>query len=134
MGVGKYLILIEFDLVWLFFRPNIFCLLCYRSIALMPEEPEDMWHSYNLIAEGDAVTASTVRKVQTESSTGSSTSNRVRTTLTIRVENIDFDTQACMLRLKGRNIVENQYVKVNILLFNYFSVHCNIKLLLNLVF
>lgn len=79
----------------------------------MPEEPEDMWHAYNLIAEGDAVTASTVRKVQTESSTGSSTSNKVRTTLTISVENIDFDTQACMLRLKGRNIVENQYVKVN---------------------
>lgn len=82
------------------------------NIALIPEESEDMWHAYNLIAEGDAVTASTVRKVQTESSTGSSTSNRVRTTLTIRVENIDFDTQACMLRLKGRNIVENQYVKM----------------------
>ncbi|CAG9585244.1 unnamed protein product [Danaus chrysippus] len=82
------------------------------SIALIPEESEDMWHAYNLIAEGDSVTASTVRKVQTESSTGSSTSNRVRTTLTIRVENIDFDTQACMLRLKGRNIVENQYVKM----------------------
>lgn len=72
-----------------------------------------MWHAYNLIAEGDAVTASTVRKVQTESSTGSSSSSRVRTTLTIRVETIDFDTQACVLRLKGRNIVENQYVKVS---------------------
>ncbi|GBP27945.1 Protein pelota [Eumeta japonica] len=81
------------------------------SIGLVPEEPEDMWHAYNLIAEGDSVTASTVRKVQTESSTGSSTSNRVRTVLTINVENIDFDTQACVLRLKGRNIVENQYVK-----------------------
>ncbi|XP_013146335.1 PREDICTED: protein pelota [Papilio polytes] len=82
------------------------------SIGLIPEESEDMWHAYNLISEGDAVTASTVRKVQTESSTGSSTSNRVRTTLTIRVETIDFDTQACVLRLKGRNIVENQYVKM----------------------
>lgn len=82
------------------------------SIALIPEESEDMWHAYNLIAEGDAVTASTVRKVQTESSTGSSTSSRVRTNLTIRVEKIDFDTQACVLRLNGRNIVENQYVKM----------------------
>lgn len=82
------------------------------SIALIPEESEDMWHAYNLISEGDAVTASTVRKVQTESSTGSSTSSRVRTTLTITVETIDFDTQACVLRLKGRNIVENQYVKM----------------------
>lgn len=53
------------------------------------------------------------RKVQNESATGSSTSNRIRTTLTICVESIDFDTQACMLRLKGRNIEENQYVKVS---------------------
>ncbi|XP_049808311.1 protein pelota [Schistocerca nitens] len=82
------------------------------SVSLIPEETEDMWHAYNLISEGDCVRASTIRKVQTESSTGSSTSNRVRTTLTIRVEAIDFDTQACMLRLKGRNVEENQYVKM----------------------
>lgn len=73
-----------------------------------------MWHAYNLISKGDSVRGSTIRKVQSESSTGSSTSNRVRTVLTISVENIDFDTQACMLRLKGRNIEENQYVKVQI--------------------
>ena len=41
------------------------------------------------------------RKVTTESATGSTTSNRVRTTLTIQVENIFFDTQACVLQLKG---------------------------------
>ncbi|CAH0390257.1 unnamed protein product [Bemisia tabaci] len=82
------------------------------SITLMPEEQEDMWHAYNLISEGDTVRASTIRKVQNESSTGSSTSSRVRTTLTICVETIDFDTQGCMLRLKGRNVEENQYVKM----------------------
>ncbi|KAG5866387.1 hypothetical protein JTB14_021526 [Gonioctena quinquepunctata] len=82
------------------------------SVALIPEEPEDMWHAYNLISKGDSVRSTTIRKVQTESSTGSSSSNRVRTTLTISVENIDFDTQACMLRLNGRNIEENQYVKM----------------------
>lgn len=53
------------------------------------------------------------RKVQNESSTGSTSSSRIRTKLTICVENIDFDTQACVLRLKGRNIEENQYVKVH---------------------
>lgn len=82
------------------------------SVILLPEESEDMWHAYNLISEGDSVRASTIRKVQNESSTGSSTSSRVRTTLTINVEAIDFDTQACVLRLKGRNIEENQYVKM----------------------
>lgn len=82
------------------------------SITLTPEEPEDMWHAYNLVAEGDALRASTIRKVQTESATGSVGSNRVRTMLTIRVEDIDFDHQACVLRVKGRNITENRYVKM----------------------
>ncbi|KAK5644360.1 hypothetical protein RI129_005660 [Pyrocoelia pectoralis] len=82
------------------------------TVGLIAEEPEDMWHAYNLISEGDLVRSTTIRKVQSESATGSSTSNRVRTTLTICVENIDFDTQACVLRLKGRNVEENQYVKM----------------------
>ena len=52
------------------------------------------------------------RKVKDESSTGSSTSNRVRTNLTISIEAIEFDTAACELRVKGKNIQENQYVKM----------------------
>lgn len=50
--------------------------------------------------------------MQNETATGSSSSSRVRTTLTVQVESIDFDTQACVLRLKGRNKEENQFVKV----------------------
>ena len=34
-------------------------------------------------------------------------------TLCISIATIDFDTQACMLRVNGRNIAENQYVKVS---------------------
>ncbi|GIY26527.1 protein pelota [Caerostris darwini] len=82
------------------------------SVTLIPEDPEDMWHAYNLLAEGDTLKSTTIRKVTTESATGSTGSNRIRTTLTVRVEDIDFDTQACMLRVKGRNIQENQYVKM----------------------
>lgn len=78
----------------------------------MPEESEDIWHAYNLISKDDCVRSTTIRKVQSETATGSSSSSRIRTTLTICVESIDFDTQACVLRLKGRNIEENQYVKV----------------------
>nr|CAG4650197.1 EOG090X07BV [Sida crystallina] len=81
-------------------------------VTLIAENPEDMWHAYNLITPGDTVRASTIRKVQNETATGSSTSSRVRTMLTIEVEMVDFDTQACMLRLKGRNVEENQYVKM----------------------
>uniref|UniRef100_A0A674PCD8 Protein pelota homolog n=1 Tax=Takifugu rubripes TaxID=31033 RepID=A0A674PCD8_TAKRU len=82
------------------------------QVTLIPEEAEDMWHSYNLLQVGDSLRASTIRKVQTESSTGSVGSSRVRTTLTLCVETVDFDSQACQLRVKGTNIEENQYVKV----------------------
>ncbi|KAJ6649264.1 Protein pelota [Pseudolycoriella hygida] len=82
------------------------------SVTLIPEESEDMWHAFNIISEGDKVRATTIRKVQNETATGSSSSNRVRTMLTISVEAIDFDTQACVLRLKGRNVEENQFVKM----------------------
>uniref|UniRef100_A0A3Q1I4D6 Protein pelota homolog n=1 Tax=Acanthochromis polyacanthus TaxID=80966 RepID=A0A3Q1I4D6_9TELE len=82
------------------------------QVTLVPEEAEDMWHTYNLLQVGDSLRASTIRKVQTESTTGSVGSSRVRTTLTICVETIDFDSHACQLRVKGTNIVENQYVKM----------------------
>jgi len=55
----------------------------FRNVTLVPEESEDMWHAYNLIAKGDSVRSTTIRKVQNETATGSSTSSRVRTTLTI---------------------------------------------------
>ncbi|XP_065831312.1 protein pelota homolog isoform X2 [Oscarella lobularis] len=82
------------------------------SVTLIPDEAEDMWHIYNLIAVNDSLRSTTIRKVQTESATGSTASNRVRTTLTLAVENIEFDTAASKLRVKGRNIVENPHVKM----------------------
>lgn len=47
-----------------------------------------------------------------ESATGSSSASKVRTVLTLSIEAVEFDTIACSLRIKGRNIQENQYVKV----------------------
>uniref|UniRef100_A0A8C7GXD2 Protein pelota homolog n=1 Tax=Oncorhynchus kisutch TaxID=8019 RepID=A0A8C7GXD2_ONCKI len=90
------------------------CVISYQ-VTLMPEEAEDMWHTYNLLQIGDSLMASTIRKVQTESSTGSVGSSRVRTTLCLCVDTIDFDSQACQLRVKGTNIQENQY--------DYFSLY-----------
>lgn len=28
---------------------------------LIPEEPEDMWHAYNLVTKGDSVKSTTIR-------------------------------------------------------------------------
>ncbi|GBC05123.1 hypothetical protein RclHR1_06050001 [Rhizophagus clarus] len=81
-------------------------------VTLCPEELEDMWHAYNLISLGDQLKATTLRRVQNESSTGTVESQRVRMTLTITVDNVDFDPQGGLLRIKGRIISENNYAKM----------------------
>lgn len=81
-------------------------------VSLIPNDAEDMWHIYNLIQASDLIRASTIRKVQSESATGSTSSNRVRTMLTVAVEKTEFDTEACVLRINGRNVQENKYVKL----------------------
>lgn len=97
------------------------------TITLFPEEPEDMvcnlharpdqqltlqWHAYNLIVPDDIIRASAIRKVVTESATGSTQSNRVHTVLTIRVTSVDFDPQAGQLHVSGQVSEENNYVRM----------------------
>jgi protein pelota len=81
------------------------------ELKLEPEEQEDMWHAYNLIAVGDSLRASTVRKVVQTTDTGSSTTTKKRMNLTIEVMGVDYDSSACTLRVKGRTIEENDFVK-----------------------
>lgn len=56
--------------------------------------------------------ASALRRVTTESATGSSSSHRVHTTLTIRVRSTNFDAQASTLHVSGQVAAENDFTKV----------------------
>lgn len=40
------------------------------ELKLVAEDAEDMWHAYNLIACGDRLTTTALRKVKKESTTG----------------------------------------------------------------
>eukprot|EP00753_Platysulcus_tardus_P022565 PLAT9778.1.p1 GENE.PLAT9778.1~~PLAT9778.1.p1 ORF type:complete len:513 (-),score=236.77 PLAT9778.1:110-1624(-) len=82
------------------------------KISFLPEEAEDLWHAYNLIALGDRVQATTLRKVVKESATGSASSVRKRMTLTVEVESVDFDPATCVIRLRGRNVQESSFVRM----------------------
>ncbi|KAI6187512.1 Protein pelota-like protein [Aphelenchoides besseyi] len=81
-------------------------------VTLICDEEEDVWHVYNLIRPGDNVRCSTLRKVTTETQTGSKNSQRVHVTLTILVETITYDPTVCTLHLKGQNIQENEHVRM----------------------
>jgi len=78
---------------------------------MVAEEGEDLWHAYNLIREGDHVTATTFRKVSRDSGIGTE-SERIKLKLTIKVEGIEYDGEGHRIRLKGRNLTENEHVKL----------------------
>lgn len=82
------------------------------SVRLEPRDAEDMWHVYNLIAAGDVLRASTIRKVQQESTTGSSSVERVRLTLSITIESIEYDALLPSIRVSGRVSEENKHVRI----------------------
>ena len=54
-------------------------------VKLVPEDAEDLWTVYNLVAKGDSLRADTLRKVTSETSTGTTSSERMRIALTIQV-------------------------------------------------
>ena len=39
----------------------------FRTVKLIAEEAEDMWHAYNLISVGDLLRSTTIRRVVNES-------------------------------------------------------------------
>jgi protein pelota len=82
------------------------------SVKLVPEEAEDMWHVYNLVATGDRVEAVTVRKVMRQTASGGGEAERVRLKLEVEVETLEYDKVASVLRVRGKNITENEYVRL----------------------
>ncbi|KAI0887661.1 uncharacterized protein GGS22DRAFT_157802 [Annulohypoxylon maeteangense] len=82
------------------------------NVTLLPIEPEDMWHANNLISPEDVVKAHAIRKVTTETKTGSTMSERVHTDLTIRVTSTFFDPGSSQLHVSGTVIVENSFVSL----------------------
>lgn len=82
------------------------------SVTLVAENAEDMWHAYNLINIDDQLRSSSIRRIVNETSAGLTSTSRVHFTLTISVKSLDFDTLASVLRVKGTNTEENQYIKM----------------------
>ncbi|KAF2274344.1 uncharacterized protein EI97DRAFT_468808 [Westerdykella ornata] len=81
------------------------------SATLIPEEPEDMWHAYNLIQTHDLLRGRAVRNLKQEIVTGARTTKQVVMDLTISVVSTDFDISCGQLHVAGRVAVENDHVK-----------------------
>ncbi|KDO54893.1 hypothetical protein CISIN_1g0205022mg, partial [Citrus sinensis] len=82
------------------------------SVKMEPVDSDDLWFAYNLIAPGDSVMAVTVRKVLRQMASGSRDAERVKLKLEIKVEVVDYDKEGSVLRIRGKNILENEHVKI----------------------
>jgi protein pelota len=81
-------------------------------VTLLPNTPEDLWHTYNLLQTGDRIRCTTLRKVSKESSTGSVTSSKVRMNLTIDVKRVEFFKDSLEVRISGPNSAESAHVRM----------------------
>lgn len=81
-------------------------------VKMIPEEADDMWIAYNLISKGDSVLAVTVRKVLREAASGGRDAERVKLKLEITVDTIDYEKEGSVLRIRGKNILQNEHVKI----------------------
>ena len=82
-------------------------------IKLLPQGKDDLWHLYNLINEGNVIKTRTVRKVTSESSSEDSKSTERKVLmLIIRVERVEYDPLGGFLRVVGKNIGENDFVRI----------------------
>ena len=84
----------------------------YGEVVLLPEEIEDLWQVYNLLIVGDAVAATTFRKITKESTSGAVDSQKVKLTLRVRVRSIEFDPEGGELRIGGVTITEHESVRL----------------------
>lgn len=82
------------------------------TVKLEANDAEDMWHLYNIIREDDFLRAPTIRKVQSETVTGSTSSERVRISLTIQVKSFEYDPTVTRMRVTGCVVVQNPHVRI----------------------
>ncbi len=73
-----------------------------ESVKLQVETDEDLWHLYNIVEEGDLVTASTTRREEKSADKlRAEKMEKKRMTLGIRIQKIEFSEEDLRLKLLG---------------------------------
>lgn len=86
------------------------------KIVLIPQDKEDLWALYNVIAKTDLITLRTFRNVKKgggKAAAGSTTAGTITKKLlrlTLRVESVDFTPSDEVMRVKGRTTTQNDDV------------------------
>jgi protein pelota len=80
---------------------------------LVCDSAEDLWHLYNIVFKGDFIKTVTFRKVTHESTSGiKSAAQKKKINITIKVEEIEYNQNENIIRYKGKNVSENEYISI----------------------
>ncbi len=82
------------------------------KVDIIVDNDEDLWILYNLIAKGDYIKTAMFRKVQHESGGGKVSSTKKKLIITIKIEEIEYCQEDDIIRLKGKNTSENEYISI----------------------
>ncbi|KNA01848.1 hypothetical protein PVNG_02924 [Plasmodium vivax North Korean] len=96
------------------------------AFGLVAEEEDDLWHLYNLVSLQDEVEASTTRKVHKEIGNNTYATEVRKMKLTLMITKVDFDSANNSLRLSGKNIKSNDFVKMG--QYHTFEIGLNEKI------
>ncbi|MCQ2817214.1 MAG: mRNA surveillance protein pelota [archaeon] len=98
------------------------------SVDIIIDELEDLWSLYNILSKGDYIKTAMFRKIQHESG-GKVQSTKKKLILTIKVEEISYEQMDGIIRVKGKNMTENndiaigQYQTCEITKHSFFSLY-----------
>ena len=79
------------------------------SVQLIVDNPEDLWALYNIMEVGDCIKLSTSRKVHHEKGS-KSLSIKKSITINLKIEDIEYSPNS--IRFKGKNVSENECIKI----------------------
>ena len=68
-----------------------------------------MWNLYNLLDKGDFVQGKITRKVAIEGVIGA---ERKTMSVVLKVEELEYDQESNIIRVKGKNVSENKFIQV----------------------
>lgn len=80
----------------------------FGEMTLVMQTPDDLWHIYRIVKEGDLVRSKTRRKVVVNGGT------RIENiTLQIRVTKVDYQPGDGLVRISGQNQTMSEYIAQN---------------------
>lgn len=94
-------------------------------LSLIAEESDDLWNLYNLIAIDDEIEAFTVRKVYKEKANESFVTEAKKMVLCLKITKVEFEHDCCNLRVSGKNLRNNEFVKLG--QYHTFNIGLNEK-------